>query len=183
MNLVAALEDLLSEPSRCGKSHLIAIDGRAGAGKTTLANELSLALGVDHAVTLIHLDMVYAGWEGSLGESLTATLSQLLSDLSGGRATLLPIFNWKEMVFDSEQVVSPSGLIILEGVGSAQAAVRKYSTATIWLDIDPIIGLQRVLDREGMAFQNQMHRWQVAEEAHFLADDTREKADFILSTW
>jgi uridine kinase len=182
VNLVAAIEDLLSEPSRCGRTHLIAIDGRAGAGKTTLANELSLALGVDRAVKIIHLDMAYAGWENSLGESLTAMLSKLLADLSRDRAALLPIFNWKEMAFDSEQVISPADLIIMEGVGSAQAVVRKFATATIWLDIDPTIGLQRVLDRESMAIHDQMRRWQVAEEAHFLADGTREKADFILST-
>jgi uridine kinase len=182
LNFFAAIEDLLSKPSHCGKTHLIAIDGRAGAGKTTLAEGLSLALGVNRAVKIIHLEMIYAGWEGSLGKSLTMTLSQLLEDLSNDRASLLPIFNWQEMAFDSEKLVSPSDLIIFEGVGSAQEIVRRFATATIWLDIDPAIGLQRVLDREGMAIHDQMRQWQREEEALFLYDQTREKADFILST-
>ena len=180
MNLVAVVEDLLSGPARCGTSHLIAIDGHAGAGKTTLAQELFLALGVTHGVEIIHLDEVYAGWENGLGKSLTHTLMKLVDDLSSARSSDLPIFNWTDRVFDSVKVISPCELIIIEGVGSAQEIVRKFATATIWLDIDPPIGLQRVLDRDGNSIHEQMLQWQQDEEELFLRDRTREKADFIL---
>lgn len=182
MNLVAAVEDLLSGPSNCGTTHLIAIDGRAGAGKTTLARELSLALGVTRHVNIIHLDEIYNGWENALGRSLTQTLSQLLDDLSSERVSSLPIFNWKDMAFDSQKEISPCDLMIIEGVGSAQEVVRKFATATIWLDIDPANGLQKVLDRDGMGIRKEMLQWQVREDAHFLSDRTRERADFVLST-
>jgi len=182
LNLVAAIEDLLSGPSRCGSTHVIAIDGRAGAGKTTLASDLSLALGVNRTVALLHMDEIYAGWENALGESLTRTLSKLMDDLAKDSSSTLPIFNWSAMAFDSERVISPGDLIILEGVGSAQEAVRTLATATIWLDIDPLHGLERVLHRDGVGIQNQMRQWQHDEDALFLRDCTREKADFILST-
>jgi uridine kinase len=182
MNFIAAIDDLLSAPSRCGSTHIIAIDGRAGAGKTIFAQELMLALNLTRTVDILHLDSVYAGWENGLGTSLTRTLSKLVEDLANERASCLPIFNWSTMAFDSEKVISPCDLIIIEGVGSAQKVVRKLATTTIWLDIDPVIGFQRVVDRDGKEISDQVHQWQYDEDALFSRDHTRESADFILST-
>jgi uridine kinase len=182
LNLVAAIEDLVSKPPQCGTTHVLSFDGRAGAGKTTLANEISLALGVDKRVVVVHMDEIYSGWENALGKSLTETLSKLLNDLAKNYNSVLPIFNWVSLCFDSERVISPCDLMILEGVGSAQELVRTFATATIWLDIDPARGLQRVLDRDGIAIRNQMLQWQHDEDALFLADNTRDMADFVLST-
>ncbi|MSY55303.1 MAG: hypothetical protein F2638_06930, partial [Actinobacteria bacterium] len=67
MHLVGAIEDILATPPRCGATHVIAIDGRAGSGKTTLAHELFLALTGERTVHVINLDAIYAGWEKALG--------------------------------------------------------------------------------------------------------------------
>lgn len=182
MNLVTAIEDLLIAPPRCGSTHVIAIDGRAGAGKTTLANELSLALSLHRKVTVIHLDEIYAGWELALGDSLTVSLSQILKSISAGQIATFPIYDWAWEQFDSTREISPCDVIIIEGVGSAQRVVRAQATASIWIDIDPHTGLERVLGRDGVAIEEQMKLWQVREEEHFLSDATRENADFILST-
>lgn len=183
MNLIAALEDLLiGSTLKCGTTHIIAIDGRAGAGKTTLAHELFLAFSVTRNVRVIHLDEVYAGWEHALGETLTKTLTELLESLAEDQRYSLPIYNWNTMAFDSEREIAPCNLIIIEGVGSAQSAVRKRASATIWLDIDPAIGLQRVLQRDGAEISEQMKKWQLDEAELFQSDQTQEKADFILST-
>ena len=182
MNLIAALEDLLSGSSSCGTTHLIAIDGRAGAGKTTLAHELFLALSLTRNVTVIHLDEVYAGWEDALGEALTKTFTELLESLKQDQKYSLPIYNWNIMAFDSRREISPCDLIIIEGVGSAQSIVRECASATIWLDIDPALGLQRVLQRDGVEISEQMNQWQLDEAQLFQRDQTQKKADFILST-
>ena len=183
MNLITALEDLLIESTlKCGTTHIIAIDGRAGAGKTTLAHELFLAFSVTRDVRVIHLDEVYAGWEDALGKTLTRTLTELLQSLAKDQRYSLPIYNWNIMAFDSEREISPCDLIIIEGVGSAQSAVRKRASATIWLDIDPAIGLQRVLQRDGIEISEQMKKWQLDEAKLFQGDQTQAKADFILST-
>jgi uridine kinase len=181
MNLISALADLLEGQAKCGTTHLISIDGHAGAGKTTLAGELFLAFSLTRQVEVIHLEEIYGGWKDAVGPSLTQALTKLLEDLSNERTSLLPVFNWEFMEFDSPKEISPHDLIIIEGVGSAQEIVRKYATATIWLDVDPTTGLQRVLARDGMGIREQMLDWQVKEDAHFLKDHTRETADFILS--
>jgi para-aminobenzoate synthetase len=41
---------------------IIAVDGRSGAGKTTLAVELAARLRAHHKVSLFHLEDIYPGW-------------------------------------------------------------------------------------------------------------------------
>lgn len=182
MKLVTVIEDLLEEPALCGSTHVIAIDGRAGAGKTTLANELALALSLRRDVTVIHLDEIYAGWDLALGQTLTDCLSYIVNSISAGQSANVPIYDWGTGDFNSTREISPCDLIIFEGVGSAQRVVREVATASIWIDIDPKVGLERVLDRDGLAIEEHMNLWQIREEAHFLSEKTRENADFILST-
>ena len=43
---------------------IIAIDGRSGTGKTTLAIELAARLRNHHKVALFHLEDIYPGWNG-----------------------------------------------------------------------------------------------------------------------
>jgi len=182
MNLVSALEDLLTQSPPHGSTRVIAIDGRAGAGKTTLAQELFLGLSSNRLITVIHLDEIYDGWSNALGVHLTETLSRIFESLAREESFLLPIYNWATSSFDSEREISPCDLLILEGVGSSQAVVREFALATIWLDIDPALGLQRVLERDGSGISEKMVHWQRDEEELFIRDRTRENALFVLST-
>jgi len=182
MHLVLAMEDILHAPAKCGSTHVIAIDGRAGSGKTTLAHELFLALTHDRSVTVIHLDEVYDGWENALDASLTQSLHGLLVDLSEDKPHWLPIYNWSTKSFDSSKEILPCDLLILEGVGSGQKIVREYASASVWLDVEADIGLQRVLLRDGESIVENMVQWQIDEDAFFARDKTRENADFILTT-
>ena len=182
IDLTLALEDLLKSPPSCGNTHVIAIDGPAGAGKTTLAHELFLSLSLHHKVEIIHLDEMYAGWDMALTETLTISLSQVLETIALGNPATYPIYNWAWDQFDSDRQIFPCGVLIIEGVGSAQKLVREFTTAVIWLDIAPQIGLSRVLHRDGIQIEDQMKRWQKRESEHFRVNSTRENADFILST-
>lgn len=181
MNLIPEIEITLTSPPRCGTTHVIAVDGRAGAGKTTLAHELFLGFSGPREVTVLALDDVYAGWQSALGPSLTQTLTQLLESLAENKPFHMPLYNWQNSAFDSFSVISPCDLLVIEGVGSSQKIVREYSSATIWLDIEPAIGLQRVLERDGQEISAEMALWQIEEEKLFSKDETRKNADFVLS--
>ena len=113
-------------------------------------------------------------------------LSEILDRIStahlANREFVIKIFNWKSMQFDTEETIVPTDYLIIEGVGAAQQIVRDSGATTYWLDIEPEIGLQRVLERDGAHIEAQMRRWQVEQDKHFARDETRENCEFKLTS-
>jgi len=161
---------------------LLAIDGPAGAGKTTLAAQLEAEFSAHATVRTIHMDDLYDGWEGALGGALTQILGEITSAHLDGKECTVKFFNWQLMKFDREETIVPTDYLILEGVGAAQAIVRNAGATTYWLDIDAEEGIQRVLNRDGNQIASQMKQWQIAQEIHFMRDKTRENAEHIQSS-
>ncbi len=161
---------------------VIAIDGPAGAGKTTLAEKFLNIYSVNQSVAVIHMDDLYNGWNNPLSKDLTLRMGSILKRFSLGETFDIEIYNWTTMSFDGVQRIKPSNILIIEGVGAAQQIVRDSGATTYWLDIEPEIGLQRVLARDGQEIEVFMHQWQVDQEIHFLRDKTRENAQHIQSS-
>jgi uridine kinase len=161
---------------------LLAIDGPAGAGKTTLAAKLEAEYSVHSTVRTIHMDELYNGWNDALGQSLTDTLQAITAAYISGIEHTIKIFNWHVMNFDREEVITPTDYLILEGVGAAQEIVRKAGATTYWLDIDAETGLQRVLARDGAHIEKEMRQWQIQQSIHFAKDQTRENCEFKLTS-
>ncbi len=161
---------------------LYAIDGPAGAGKTTYAAKLEAELSVNASVKIIHMDDLYNGWENALSNALSEILDRISTAHLAGREFVIKKFNWSTMHFDSEERITPTDFLIIEGVGAAQQIVRESGAITYWLDIEPEIGLQRVLDRDGAHIEVQMRQWQVDQEKHFARDETRENCEFKLTS-
>ena len=161
---------------------LIAIDGRAGAGKTTLAARFFDELSVDKTVEVIHMDDLYDGWENALDEHLTKTLESIVNAHQKKEGFEIDIFNWQSLSFDSKRQINPVDILILEGVGAGQKVVRDAGATLYWLDIDADDGIARVLKRDGNQIASQMKQWQIAQEIHFLRDMTRENAGHIQSS-
>ena len=161
---------------------LIAIDGRAGAGKTTLATRFFDELSLDKTVEVIHMDDLYNGWEKALGEGLTKTLETIVKSHHNKAALEIDIYNWQSMSFDSKRMINPVDILILEGVGAGQKVVRNAGATLYWLDIDADVGIQRVLNRDGIQIASQMKQWQIVQEIHFMRDKTRENAEHIQSS-
>lgn len=161
---------------------LYAIDGPAGAGKTTFAAKLEAELSVNGSVRVIHMDDLYNGWDNALSNPLAEILDRISTAHIAGRDFVIKIFNWHTMAFDREERINPTDYLIIEGVGAAQQIVRETGAITYWLDIEPEIGLQRVLDRDGAHIEAQMRQWQVDQDKHFARDETRENCEFKLTS-
>lgn len=160
---------------------LIAIDGPAGAGKTTLAAKLEGDLSHDNSVSVIHMDDLYAGWENALDEKLTQKLKKIVEAFTSHEPFTISIFNWSTNSFDSSRRIEPTDILIIEGVGAGQKVVRESGATLYWLEIEPSIGLERVLARDGHEYELQMRRWQVDQERFFERDLTRNYADRIIT--
>ena len=161
---------------------LLAIDGPAGAGKTTFAAKLEAELSLKGTVRVIHMDDLYNGWENALSNPLSEILDRISTAHLAGREFVIKIFNWHTMTFDREEKIAPTDYLIIEGVGAAQQIVRETGATTYWLDIEPEIGLQRVLDRDGAHIEVQMRQWQIDQDKHFARDETRENCEFKLTS-
>jgi len=161
---------------------LLAIDGLAGAGKTTFAAKLEAELSLKGTVRVIHMDDLYNGWENALSNPLSEILDRISTAHLAGREFVIKIFNWHTMTFDREEKIAPTDYLIIEGVGAAQQIVRETGATTYWLEIEPEIGLQRVLNRDGAHIEVQMRQWQVDQEKHFARDETRENCEFKLTS-
>jgi uridine kinase len=177
MELTAALFDLCS----ASKRPIIAIDGPAGAGKTTLAEHLSAALSLRYKVNIIHMDDLYNGWADAFDHHLSDSLVAISQAHRVGKGISYSRYNWIKGEYNAGQVLPPADLLILEGVGSSQSSVREFLASSIWIDIDPSKGLERVLARDGEAISDEMQMWLLLQEKHFRLEESEKSADFVLT--
>jgi uridine kinase len=177
MELTAALLDLCSSIKR----PIIAIDGPAGAGKTTLAEHLTASLSLKYKCTTLHMDDLYNGWDAPFDHHLSDALIASCTAHQSSKKFSLSFFNWSKSEYEVATEIPQSQLLILEGVGASQAAIRPYLTASIWIDIDPAQGLERVLHRDGDSISANMQKWLGKQEQHFLENESQMKADFELT--
>lgn len=157
---------------------LIAIDGPAGSGKTSLANQLASNL---KSATTIHMDDLYNGWEDALTSTLTRHLEEwVLDPLTQHQSVKYQKFDWINSEYGPSVEVSDVELLILEGVGAAQARIRQQADLTIWIEVGAQIGLARVLNRDGAQILPYMLKWQERESAHFIKDQTKENCQIFI---
>jgi uridine kinase len=171
----AALDLLLSRPPTLGAGRLLAIDGPSGAGKTTLAAEISL---LAPSATVVHLDDLYAGWSGL--PRIAESLSGLLRPLAAGQPGHFRRYDWAAEAFAEDVFVAPTDLLVLEGVGSGTREFADLISALVWIDADPDVALARAVGRDGAAYEEQLRAWQRDEVTHYAVDATRERADIVL---
>lgn len=169
-------QNLLNDLSSIQSGEVIAIDGPAGSGKTTLANQLSTDLS---NVEIIHIDDLYHGWTDAFSPRLTESIiNQILAPISQGIEFNYEIFDWKSNKFSKSKIIPSGQIYILEGVSAGQRQFRKYLYKIIWLNIADEEGLTRVINRDGAEILAQMQEFQKAQKLHFASELTENAADF-----
>ncbi|MEC3992889.1 hypothetical protein VSR01_04745 [Actinacidiphila sp. DG2A-62] len=162
------------EPS-CGPVRLVAVDGHAGSGKTTLAGSIAAALGgapVVHTDDLATHDEPFA-WTGRLA-------AEVLAPFAAGRPARHRVYDWTARAFRGTREIAPAPVVLLEGVGSGRAALRPHLALVLWLEVDPSIARARGLRRDGPGLARFWTGWTRAEDEHFAADPTRPYADLLV---
>ena len=157
---------------------ILTIDGVAGAGKTTLAAFITVEFQDRFSIEVVHMDDLYDGWDEPLGAGLTQKLIEIAHAHQEQRPFQGQRYNWHSAGHGESFVIAPVDLLILEGVGSGQRVIREFVETKIWIEVEPTVGLHRVLDRDGAQIQMQMMDFLEQQQKHFAEEGTREAADF-----
>ena len=166
----------------CGRRRagtcVIAVDGRSGGGKTTVAETLFRHL-PDAAV--VHTDDVawyesFFGWDGLLREHVLGPLRQGLAVAyrppaweGRGRAGAITVH-------------AGAAFVIVEGCGAARCSLAPLLDCVVWVQSDHAEAERRGVLRDGGTAEAARfwREWEAQEIPFFAADQPWTRADFIV---
>lgn len=155
---------------------IIAIDGRSGAGKTTLAIELAARLREHRTVSLFHLEDIYPGWNG-LATGIDRYAATVLAPLRRGATAHWTSWDWERHYDGEARTTRPADVVLVEGVGAAAAEAAPYLDAVIWTDAPDGARKDRALERDGDTYAPYWEQWAEQEEAWLAGDEVPARAD------
>jgi uridine kinase len=165
-----------SRPPTLGSGRLVAIDGPAGSGKTTLAGAVAELTGAQ----VVHMDDLMDGWDGMAGTG--PQLLSIVEPLARGEAGSYRHYDWHEARFDRTVEVPPAPWLVIEGVGAGNPAIADLVTVLVWVEADDDVRLRRGLERDGSAMEGHWRAWMRDEIGFFAAHRTAERADVRVRT-
>lgn len=160
---------------RAGRTRVLAVDGRAGAGKTVLAGRLAALL----PAPVLHMDDLYPGWDG-LARAAPALVEQVLEPLSEGRPAAYRRWDWHRSAYAETLPVPAGPFLVVEGVACGSRAAARYLSLLVWVDAPAEARRRRAIERDGETFRPHWQRWAAQEDAWFARDRTRERADLVV---
>lgn len=168
-----------------GKPLALAIDGRCAAGKTTLARELSAALGAP----VVHMDDFFLPFEkrtpGRLAQpggnfDLERFMEEVYAPLSRGEAFSYGVFDCSRGVIGAERTIPRAGVVIVEGAYSLHPELQPLYGLRIFCDVDAETQLARLKKRESAAsFENFVKKWIPMEEKYLAAFNIEGVCDVV----
>ena len=182
-----AIDALLAQNKRA----VVAIDGRCGAGKSTLANAVAQIYSAD----IIHMDDFFLSAELRTKERLSSPggnvhyerfFDEVVLPLNHGGSFSYRVFDCTKMDFSSYRTVNANGLILIEGAYShhpyfAAALGHEPYNLRVFMDISPTLQRERIIARGGgEAYQSFERMWIPLEEAYIGAYDIKGKAGLVL---
>lgn len=157
---------------------LVCIDGPAGSGKTSLAEQIGAATGAH----VVHMDDLYHGWSGLLDVHVRVR-EQILAPMASGDVGCYQRYDWYAEQFTDWVEVPRAGLLVLEGCGAGSRVAQPYLSLLIWVDAPDEVRLRRGLERDGAALEPQWRAFMADEQILYARERTAERADLHLDAW
>lgn len=190
---VTELDDLIGKLcSHVQRPILVALDGRSGVGKTTLAAELATR----HDGAVIVADDFWSGgpdeeWERLPPRERAAQAidwrrlrTEVLEPLLAGRTAYWRTFNWQTGHGLAEHTLmqQPARLIVLDGAYSARPELADIIDVAVLLRLDDQTRRSRLLARESTQFMRRWHAiWDSAEDYYFTQVRSPDSFDVVLA--
>lgn len=180
---IAAIDRLLTG----NPNAVVAIDGRCGSGKTTLAAQLRAHYGC----SLIPMDHFFLRRSQRTAQRLETPgenvdherfLAEVLAPLSQAEAFSYRPFDCSQMALGIPVAIDPTGLTIVEGSYSCHPKLWAHYDLRIFLTVDPEEQMRRIELRNGSYARVFREKWIPLEEAYFSAFDLEARCDLYLST-
>ena len=174
------------EASAKGEAKVIALDGRAASGKTTLAKQLACITGAG----VVHMDDFFLPPELRTEERLTTPggnvhyerfAQEVLPRLSSGKAFDYQTFDCSRMALGMQRSVPAGCLRIVEGAYCCHPALGEYMDLRVFSDVSPREQLRRIRVRESEEMARRFaDQWIPMEESYLKAYAIRDRAELTL---
>ncbi|MDT0181561.1 hypothetical protein Q9S36_15400 [Microbacterium sp. ARD31] len=157
---------------------VILIDGRSGAGKSSLARRLVARWPGRGRVQSVAMDSIYPGWDG-LDAGVEAAFASILHPHARGLIGVWQRWDWERSEHAEAHAIDPSLPLIVEGAGILTEKTARLADVSVWLDAPAAARRRRALDRDGEAYRPHWERWAHQESVHIDRDDPRARATHV----
>jgi hypothetical protein len=154
---------------------VLLIDGRSGAGKSSLARRLVSRWPLSGRVQLVALDSLYPGWDGLVGGVETAR-ETILTPHARGMIGVWQRWDWDLSAPAEAHAVDPSLPLIVEGSGLLTPRTARLGDVRVWMESPERSRRTRALERDGETYRPHWDRWAHQEAQHLERDDPRSLA-------
>ncbi|KEP76092.1 aminobenzoate synthetase [Microbacterium sp. SUBG005] len=175
--LTAAVAAVTARIVAVGASNAaVVVDGRSGAGKSSLARRLVSVWPGHGRVQLVALDDVYPGWDG-LAEGVEYARETILLPHARGLLGVWERWDWEVGARAEAYAVDPSLPLVVEGAGILTPEVARLADLSVWVEAPDASRRDRALARDGDTYRPHWQRWARQEDAHIEAHSPAERAD------
>lgn len=173
--------DLIADDIRAlaAANPVVLIDGRSGAGKTSLAALVAARWPLSGRAQLIALDSLYPGWDG-LEAGVERALEWVLRPHGRGMLGTWQRWDWEQQTEAESHAVDPALGLIVEGSGILTPATAALGDIRIWVESDESARKTRALARDGETYRPHWDRWAAQERRHVERDDPRALASRVI---
>ena len=160
---------------RAGRTRVVGVDGRSGAGKTSFAALLAGELGAP----VVSLEDLYGGWDG-LERGIDLLVGEVLEPLAGQRVARVPRYDWVAATWAEPVPLTPPDVLIVEGTGAGARRAAAFESLVVWVETPRSVRKKRALDRDGETFAPYWDMWAAQEDAMLAAERTPERAGLVV---
>jgi uridine kinase len=165
-------------PPRLGRTTLIAVDGPSGSGKTWYAARLAKQLDA----TLVSTDD-FATWDDPVSW-WPRLVAGVLDPIEQGRPGRYQKTEWTDgrPHPGAYRRIEVPDMLVIEGVSAGRRSVTNRLSHLIWCEFpDEPQRLARAVDRDGEQARNHLVTWQKFERGWYAVDQTKARADQIIT--